>query len=60
MKILEINILFFLSPSLQGGQTLLQGGEYMIQAVNAVAQYTAILAESFNEKMANLNDNVKR
>ena len=50
----------FFSPSLQGGQTLLQGGEYMIQAVNAVAQYTAILAESFNEKMANLNDNVKR
>ena len=48
------------SPSLQGGETLLQGGEYMIQAVNAVALNVAILADSFNAKLANINDDIRR
>ena len=32
----------------------------MIQAVNAVALNVAILADSFNAKLASLNDDVKR
>ena len=48
------------SLTLYGGETLLQGGEYMIQAVNAVACNVSALAESFNEKLIALDEDVKR
>jgi hypothetical protein len=48
------------SLTLYGGETLLQGGDYMIQAVNAVACNVAALAESFNDKLMSLDEDVKR
>ena len=48
------------SFTLQGGKTLLQGGEYMIQAVNAVACNVAALAQSFNEKLTSLDENIRK
>ena len=49
---------FCCSLSLNGGNTFIQGGEYMIEALNAVAYNVAYLAESFNEKLISLDDDI--
>ena len=48
------------SFTLQGGKTLLEGGEYMIKAVSAVAYNVALLAQNFNEKLISLDEEVKK
>ena len=52
--------IIFCSFTLRGGETLLQGGEYLIQAVSAVACHVAALAQSFNEKLVSIDEDIKR
>ena len=38
----------------------MEGGEYMIKAVSAVAYNVALLAQNFNEKLISLDEDVKK
>ena len=45
-------------PHLDGGQTLLQGGEFLVQALQALSSNVLDLADEFNEKMLRLEKDI--
>ena len=50
----------FCSFALHGGQSLLEGGEYLVQALNAVTCNVITLAQSLDDKLTKLDDDVHR
>ena len=52
-----ICILYY-RPHLDGGQTLLQGGEFLVQALQALSSNVLDLADEFNEKMLRLEKDI--
>ena len=52
--------LSYFSPHLDGGKSLLQGGEFLVQALNAFACNVATLAQNFNERLKMLDQDIYR
>ena len=50
--------IFYYRPHLDGGQTLLQGGEFLVQALQALSSNILDLADEFNGKMLRLEEDI--
>ena len=50
--------IFYHRPHLDGGQTLLQGGEFLVQALQALSSNILDLADEFNGKMLRLEEDI--
>ena len=53
----KLSLLYY-RPHLDGGQTLLQGGEFLVQALQALSSNVLDLADEFNEKMLRLEKDI--
>ena len=49
----------YFSPHLDGGPNFVQGGEYLLQALNAFTANITDLVDGFNEKLINLDQDIR-